>query len=93
MQSEPKINILVVDDEPASLFSLEEVLKDLGQNLVRAQSGEDALRHILKDDYAVILLDVRMPGMDGFETAALIRSRQKSRQTPIIFLTGLDHDR
>lgn len=91
MQSEPKINILVVDDELASLFSLEEVLKDLGQNLVHAQSGEDALRHILKDDYAVILLDVRMPGMDGFETAALIRSRQKSRQTPIIFLTGLDH--
>ncbi|MEO5573830.1 MAG: EAL domain-containing protein [Gammaproteobacteria bacterium] len=92
MHNESKINILMVDDEPANLLSLEEVLKDLGQNLVRAASGEEALRLVLKDDYAVILLDVRMAGMDGFETATLIRSRAKSRQTPIIFLTGLDQD-
>lgn len=92
MQNEPKINILMVDDEPANLLSLEAVLEDLGQNLVRAESGEEALRCVLREDYAVILLDVRMAGMDGFETATLIRSRTKSRQTPIIFLTGMDQN-
>ena len=83
-----KAKILVVDDEPKSLFALQELLSALGQNLMTAQSGEDALKLALKHDFAVVLLDVRMPGMDGFETAKLIRGRERSRQTPIIFLTA-----
>lgn len=92
MQSQTKTNILMVDDEPANLLVLEAILKDLGQNLIKARSGEEALRYLLNDDFAVILLDVRMPGMDGFETAELIRQRRKSYQTPIIFLTGMSQD-
>ena len=84
----PQAKILVVDDEPKSLFALQELLSQLGQNLMIAQSGEEALRLALKNDFAVILLDVRMPGIDGFETARLIRSRERSRLTPIIFLTA-----
>jgi signal transduction histidine kinase len=83
-----KANILLVDDEPKSLFALQELLGTLDQNLLTAQSGEEALRHVLKHDFAVILLDVRMPGMDGFETARMIRGRDRSRTTPIIFLTA-----
>src|SRR5205814_6034012 len=75
--------ILLVDDEPKSLFALQELLSTLGQNLMIAQSGEEALRLALKNDFAVILLDVRMPGIDGFETARLIRSRERSRLTPV----------
>jgi signal transduction histidine kinase len=81
-------NILLVDDEPKSLYALQELLSTLGENLLTAASGEEALRHALKNDFAVILLDVRMPGIDGFETARLIRSRERSRLTPIIFLTA-----
>lgn len=84
----PQAKILLVDDEPKSLFALQELLSGLGQNLLIAQSGEEALRLALKNDFAVILLDVRMPGIDGFETARLIRSRERSRLTPIIFLTA-----
>jgi signal transduction histidine kinase len=84
----PQAKILVVDDEPKSLFALQELLSQLGQNLMIAQSGEEALRLALRNDFAVILLDVRMPGIDGFETARLIRSRERSRLTPIIFLTA-----
>jgi signal transduction histidine kinase len=83
-----KAKILLVDDEPKSLYALQELLSTLEQNLMTAQSGEDALRLALKNDFAVILLDVRMPGIDGFETAELIRSRERSRLTPIIFLTA-----
>ncbi len=86
--SAPQAKILLVDDEPKSLFALQELLSTLGQNLMIAQSGEEALRLALKNDFAVILLDVRMPGMDGFETAKLIRGRERSSQTPIIFLTA-----
>src|SRR5713226_6121247 len=86
--SAPQAKILLVDDEPKSLFALQELLSTLGQNLMIAQSGEEALRLALKNDFAVILLDVRMPGIDGFETARLIRSRERSRLTPIIFLTA-----
>ena len=82
----PQAKILLVDDEPKSLFALQELLSTLGQNLMIAQSGEEALRLALKNDFAVILLDVRMPGIDGFETARLIRSR--AHLTPIIFLTA-----
>jgi two-component system CheB/CheR fusion protein len=85
---EPKVNILLVDDQPANLLALEAILHGLDVNLVRASSGEEALRHVLTDDFAVILMDVRMPGMDGYETARLIRSREKSRHTPIIFVTA-----
>jgi signal transduction histidine kinase len=83
-----RAKILLVDDEPKSLFALQELLAELGQELLVAQSGEEALRLALKNDFAVILLDVRMPGIDGFETARLIRNRERSRLTPIIFLTA-----
>ena len=83
-----KAKILLVDDEPKSLYALQELLSTLGENLMTAQSGEEALRQALKNDFAVILLDVRMPGIDGFETAKLIRNRERSRLTPIIFLTA-----
>src|SRR5215216_2977836 len=83
-----KVNILIVDDRPDKLLSLEAVLEELGQNIVRAYSGREALRCLLNDDFAVILLDVNMPGMDGFETAQLIRQRKKSAHTPIIFVTA-----
>lgn len=88
MQSEPHVNILLVDDQPENLLALEAVLESLGENLVRANSGQEALRCLLNQDFAVILLDVQMPEMDGFETATLIRSRSRSRTTPIIFLTA-----
>jgi signal transduction histidine kinase len=84
--------ILIVDDDPSSLKALQELLQGLGQNLVLANSGEAALRCVLKEDFAVILLDARMPGIDGFETARLIRERQRSRHTPIIFITGAYED-
>ncbi|HUR53205.1 MAG TPA: response regulator, partial [Gemmataceae bacterium] len=85
-----KANILIVDDEPANLLALEAVLGDLGQHLVRANSGEEALEKLLAGDYAAVLLDVQMRGMDGFETARLVRSRPRSRHTPIIFLTAFE---
>ncbi|MEA2672681.1 MAG: hypothetical protein QOG45_2901 [Chloroflexota bacterium] len=81
-------NVLLVDDDPAKLTALESVLDPLAQNLVRALSGREALRHVLADDFAVILLDVRMSDMDGFETAELIRQRARSERTPIIFVTA-----
>jgi PAS domain S-box-containing protein len=82
--------ILLVDDQQANLVALEAVLKDLGQDLVWAKSGQEALSFVFDRNFAVILLDVRMPDMDGFETAELIRKRQKSRDTPIIFITAAD---
>lgn len=85
---EPKVNILLVDDHRENLLSLQAVLEPLGENLVQATSGEEALRFLLERNFAAIILDVQMPGMDGFETASLIRSRRRSRQTPIIFLTA-----
>src|SRR5262245_24172306 len=84
-----KTNILLVDDRADKLLALEAVLASLGQNLVQARSGKEALRHLLKQDFAVILLDVSMPSMDGFETAALIRQRPRSEHTPIIFVTSI----
>src|SRR5579863_3116131 len=85
---ERRMKILLVDDTPDNLVSIEAALSGLGEELVLANSGKDALRHLLHEDFAAILLDVRMPDMDGFETAELIRSRPRSRQTPILFLTG-----
>ncbi|HEY9669916.1 MAG TPA: response regulator [Waterburya sp.] len=88
MQTQPQANVLLVDDHPENLLALEAVLHRLGQNLVKAHSGKEALRCLLNQDFAVILLDVQMPGMDGFETASLIRNRPRSQHTPIIFLTA-----
>jgi len=85
-------SILIVDDDRRNLMALQELLQGLGQNLVLAHSGEEALRCVLKQEFAVILLDVRMPGVDGFETARLIRERQRSRHTPVIFVTGATED-
>ncbi|PTY05113.1 hybrid sensor histidine kinase/response regulator [Opitutaceae bacterium EW11] len=82
------INILVVDDAPDKLLALETVLGDLGQNVVKAGSGTEALRHLLREEFAVILLDVNMPGMDGFEAAQLIRQRKATAHVPIIFVTS-----
>ena len=83
-----KVNILIVDDKPEKVLALEAVLEDLGQNIVRAYSGREALRALLNEEFAVILLDVNMPGMDGFETAQLIRQRQATEHVPIIFVTA-----
>ncbi len=85
---EDKVNILVVDDLPEKLLVMETILSELGQNLVFARSGEEALRCVLVQDFAVILLDVHMPSMDGLETATFIRRRKKSAHTPIIFVTA-----
>ena len=83
---EDKASILVVDDRPDKLLAFQTILEELGQNLIVAQSGEEALKRVLEHDFAVILLDVNMPGMDGLETAAYIRKRQKTAHTPIIFI-------
>ena len=86
--SPEKVNILLVDDKPAELLAHESILAGLGENLVRATSGREALECLLRQDFAVILLDVNMPEMDGFETAELIRGRPRFEKTPIIFITG-----
>jgi len=83
-----RANILIVDDRPDKLLVFQAVLEDLHQTIHTASSGDDALRAVLQHDYAVILLDVNMPGLDGLETAALIRRRKKSAHTPIIFITA-----
>ncbi len=82
--------ILIVDDRPENLLSLEAVLEPLHQPIVRAASGDDALRRVLNEDFAVILLDVNMPGMDGYETARMIKQRPRCRHVPIIFLTAAE---
>ena len=92
MQSERTADILVVDDNPANLLAIESSLGDLGGRVVRAQSGSEALRTLLARDFALILLDVKMPSMDGFETARMIRQRKRSRHTPIIFITAHGRD-
>jgi len=83
-----KVKILLVDDNPDNLVSLEAALDTLNEELVSARSGTEALRYLLENDFAAILLDVKMPDMDGFETAELIRSRKRSQHTPILFLTA-----
>src|SRR5437899_1501681 len=84
-----EVNILLVDDHPQNLLALESILRGLSQNVVQATSGPEALKYLLRNDAAVILLDVEMPDMDGFQTATLIRNRDKSFHTPIIFLSGI----
>jgi signal transduction histidine kinase/DNA-binding response OmpR family regulator len=89
IDTDDKVSILLVDDRPEKLLALEAVLEDLGQIIVRAYSGREALRQVLTHEFAVILLDVNMPGMDGFETAELIRQRKNSQHIPIIFITAM----
>ena len=84
------VSILIVDDDSTKRFALKTILAPLGENVVEASSGADGLRQLLRQEFAVILLDVRMPMMDGFETAELIRQRPRSELTPIIFVTALD---
>jgi two-component system, sensor histidine kinase and response regulator len=85
-----KVNILVVDDDATKRFALRTILGPLDENIIEASSGADALRQLLRNEFAVVLLDVRMPIMDGFETAQLIRQRPRSELTPLIFVTALD---
>jgi signal transduction histidine kinase len=87
-----RVNILLVDDREENLVALEAILEPLGQNLVRARSGDEALRELLRRDFAVILLDVQMPGMSGFETAKYIKTRDRTRAVPIIFLTAINKE-
>src|SRR5258706_14152418 len=88
MGAEERINILMVADSPTNLLALESILQGPERNVVSAASGDDALRYLLDNEVAVILLDVYMPGLDGLETAELIRGRDRSRNIPIIFLTA-----
>jgi CheY-like chemotaxis protein len=81
-------NVLVVDDDPVYLFALRELLEDPARRLVLTASGAEALRWVLRHDFDLILLDVRMPDMDGFETAHLIRQRERSRRVPIVFVSA-----
>ena len=92
MEQDEKVRILLVDDKPEQLLALEMILEDLNEEIVKVNSGKEALRQLLKEDFAVILLDVNMPGMDGFETAGLIRQRKRSQATPIIFLTAFSDE-
>ena len=84
-----KINILMVDDHPGKLLSYEAILKELGENLIAAHSGTEALKHLLKTDVSIILIDVSMPGMDGFELAKMIREHPRFQDTAIIFISAL----
>ncbi|MGI8497385.1 MAG: hybrid sensor histidine kinase/response regulator [Gemmatimonadaceae bacterium] len=86
------VDILLVDDRPENILALEAILEPLGQNLVRAYSGDEALKEVLRHDFTVILLDVQMPGINGFDTARLIKSRERSRHIPIIFLTAISKE-
>jgi signal transduction histidine kinase len=86
------VKLLLVDDRPENLLALEAILEPLGQILIRANSGPDALKHVLAEDFAAILLDVQMPGMNGFEVAEIIKSREKSRTIPIIFLSAISKE-
>lgn len=91
-EDRPRTRILIVDDDERNAFAAIQALETLGQELVVARSGEEALRHLLTDDFAVILLDLHMPGMDGYETAELIRQRRRNRDVPIVFLTAVFRD-
>jgi PAS domain S-box-containing protein len=87
-----KVNILVVDDRPEGVLAVQAVLNSPSYNIVTASSGNEALKHLLKDDFAVILLDVQMPIMNGFETASVIKTREKSKDIPIIFMSAINQD-
>ena len=88
--NEAPVNILLVDDQPGRLLTYRAILEPLGERLVEASSGMEALKRLMDDEYAVILLDVNMPGMDGFETASLIHQHPRFERTPIIFVTAVN---
>jgi PAS domain S-box-containing protein len=90
--SDEQVNILLVDDRAENLLALEAILEPLGERLVRAHSGDEALKCLLTEEFAVILLDVQMPGLNGFETAELVKARERTRTVPIIFLTAISKD-
>ncbi|MEV0734690.1 response regulator [Streptomyces sp. NPDC050549] len=90
--TDERASILLVDDMEDNLLALEAVLRSLNEPLVRARSGEEAMKALLRQRFAVVLLDIRMPGMDGFETAANIKRLDQTKDVPIIFLTGSDSD-
>jgi len=90
MDADDKVNILIVDDLPDKLLVLESILEELGENIIKARSGTEALRLVLEHDFAVILLDVSLPGIDGYEVARLIRGRKRCQRTPIIFVTAYE---
>src|SRR5580700_8163596 len=90
IQNSDRINILLVDDQPARLLSYRTILEPLGEILVEARSGTEALGKLMEVEFAVILLDVNMPGMDGFETASLIHEHPRFEKTPIIFVTAIN---
>src|ERR1700738_2629766 len=89
MGTKSKVNILMVDDQPAKLLSYEAILGELGENLIKATSGREALQHLLKTDIAVVLMDVSMPELDGFELAEMISQHPRFRRTAIIFISAV----
>ena len=89
MNANEKVNILMVDDQPGKLLTYEAMLGELGENLIKATSGKDALEHLLKTDVAVVLMDVSMPELDGFELADLIRQHPRFQRTAIIFISAV----
>src|SRR5687767_15997151 len=88
----PKAKVLIVDDDERTTLAVWSALEQLGQTLVAANSGEEALQHLLHNDFAVILLDVNMPDMDGYEVAQYVRARKRTRHIPIVFLTAVYRD-
>ncbi|MBO0729172.1 MAG: response regulator [Acidimicrobiaceae bacterium] len=92
MTGPEQATILLVDDREENLLALEAILSSLGHRLLRARSGAEALKHLLREEVSLILLDVQMPEMDGYETAAHVQSRPRTRNIPIIFLTAIDHE-
>src|ERR1700682_4884742 len=89
MTKQDKINILLVDDQPANLLSYEAILYDLGENLLKATSGREALEHLLKSEVAVVLVDVCMPDLDGFQLASMIREHPRFQKTAMIFISAI----
>ena len=89
MSKHQQVNILMVDDQPAKLLSYESILGELGENLIKAGSGREALEHLLKTDIAVILMDVSMPELDGFELAEMIHQHPRYQKTAIIFISAI----
>src|SRR4029079_8049215 len=89
MNPNDKVNILLVDDQPGKLLTYEAILKDLGENLIKAHSGREALDHLLRNDITVVLIDVSMPELDGFELAEIIREHPRFQKTAIIFVSAV----
>src|SRR5947208_17096217 len=89
MASGDKVNVLLVDDQPAKVLAFEVILRDLGENLIKASSAREALEHLLKTDVAVVLVDVCMPELDGFQLASMIREHPRFKKTAIIFISAI----